>query len=186
MAKSGDLLEMPEMGVRVRMVRTAADTGGEACEFEVTGRARGLLTQPHIHTTQSERLEPLSGSMKVVTGGREYVLNPGDAYTVPPGVAHAQVPVGTGEGTVRVTVTPAGGTEPFLEKLAELSREGRILKGGWPRPTAAAELVRDHAAAGGAAKPSPGVQKALAKAILASARAGRAARARVPPPHPRP
>ena len=140
MAKSGDMLEMPQMGVRVRMLRTAADTAGETCEFEVIGRARGFLAQQHIHATQFERLEPLSGSMKVVTGGREHVLNPGDVYTVPSGTAHAQVPLS--EGSVRVTVTPAGDTEQFLERVAELCRDGRVLKGGWPRPTAAAELIR--------------------------------------------
>ena len=129
MAKSGEVLEMPQMGVRVRMLRTASDTGGEACEFEVSGRARGLLTQMHVHATQSERLEPLSGSMKVLTGGEVHVLEPGDVYTVQPGTAHAQVPIGKGDGIVRVIVTPAGDTERFLEKLAELCRDGRVMKG---------------------------------------------------------
>jgi quercetin dioxygenase-like cupin family protein/uncharacterized protein YndB with AHSA1/START domain len=174
MAKSGELLEMAQMGVRVKVLRTAADTGGEACEFEVIGRARGFLTQSHVHTMQSVRLEPLSGSMKVVAGGRDHVLAPGDVYTVPPGTPHARVPLG--EGTVRVTVTPAGDTERFLEKMAELCREGRVLKGGWPRPTAAAELVRDHGAFGHAAKLPVAVQRAVASGILAGAKGGRALR----------
>jgi uncharacterized protein YndB with AHSA1/START domain/quercetin dioxygenase-like cupin family protein len=178
MAKSGDLLEIPELDIEVRFLRTAADTGGELCEFEVSGRPRGFLTQGHIHATQTERLEPMSGALKVVIEGREHVLNPGDAVTVPAGTPHTQLPLGTGPGTVRIVHTPAGESEAFLEKLAALSREGRILKGGWPRPTATAELIRDHAAAGSAAKPAPGVQQALAKAILTGARAGRAVRTR--------
>src|SRR3954454_21342812 len=178
MAKSGELLAIPELGIQVRFLRTAADTGGELCEFEVSGRPRGFLTQAHIHARQTERLEPLSGALKVVMDGRAYVLSPGDAHTVPPGTAHTQVPLGTGPGTVRITHTPAGESEAFLEKLAALSRDGRILKGGWPRPTATAELIRDHAAAGSAAKPSPAAQQRLATAILAGTRAGRAVRAR--------
>src|SRR3954454_519835 len=178
MAKSGELLAIPELGIQVRFLRTAADTGGELCEFEVSGRPRGFLTQAHIHARQTERLEPLSGALKVVMDGRAYVLSPGDAHTVPPGTAHTQVPVGTGAGTVRITHTPAGESEAFLEKLAALSREGRILKGGWPRPTATAELIRDHGDSGSAAKPSPAVQRAIATGILAAARAGRAVRER--------
>jgi uncharacterized protein YndB with AHSA1/START domain/mannose-6-phosphate isomerase-like protein (cupin superfamily) len=178
MAKSGELVEIPELGIQVRFLRTAADTGGELCEFEVSGRPRGFLTQGHIHAKQTERLEPLSGALKVVMDGRSYVLNPGDAHTVPPGTAHTQVPMGTGAGVVRITHTPAGDSEAFLEKLAELSRDGRILKGGWPRPTATAELIRDHADSGSAAKPSPAAQRAIASAVLGAARAGRSVRGR--------
>jgi uncharacterized protein YndB with AHSA1/START domain/mannose-6-phosphate isomerase-like protein (cupin superfamily) len=178
MAKSGELLEIPELGIEIRFVRTAADTGGELCEFEVSGRPRGFLTQAHVHATQTERLEPVSGSLKVVMDGRAYALNPGDALTVPPGMAHTQKPMGAGAGTVRIVHTPAGESEAFLEKLAALSREGRILKSGWPRPTATAELIRDHARAGSAAQPPPAVQQAIATAILGGARAGRLVRER--------
>src|SRR5919108_4310329 len=153
MAKSGDVLDIPELGIQVRFTATAAETGGERCEFEVSGRPRGFLTQEHIHATQTERLEPLSGSLKVVMDDRAYVLNPGDVHTVPPGMPHIQAPMGAGAGTVRITVTPAGISEAFLEKLASLSREGRLLKAGWLRPTAAAELVREFGDAGLASKP---------------------------------
>jgi uncharacterized protein YndB with AHSA1/START domain/mannose-6-phosphate isomerase-like protein (cupin superfamily) len=178
MAKAGELLDIPELGIQVRFLRTAAETGGEACEFEVSGRPRGFLTQAHIHATQTERLEPLSGSLKVVMDGRSYELNAGDAHTVAPGTAHTQEPMGTGAGTIRVTHTPAGPSEAFLEKLAELSRDGRLTKSGWPHPTAAAELIRDHGHAGSAARPPAAVQRALATGILAAARAGRAVRDR--------
>jgi hypothetical protein len=56
MAKSGDVLEIPELGIEVRFTRTSAETGGERCEFEVSGRPRGFLTQEHVHPTQTERL----------------------------------------------------------------------------------------------------------------------------------
>jgi uncharacterized protein YndB with AHSA1/START domain/quercetin dioxygenase-like cupin family protein len=180
MAKSGDVLEIPELGIEVRIVESGADANAERCVFEVTGRPRGFLTQEHAHAMQTERLEPLTGTMKVVMDGRAHVLNPGDALDIPPGAAHTQVPISAGAGTVRITHTPAGPSEGFLEKLAALSREGRLLKSGYPRPTAAAELVRDHGDAGLASKPPAGVQRAVAAGILGAARAGRALRARVP------
>jgi uncharacterized protein YndB with AHSA1/START domain/quercetin dioxygenase-like cupin family protein len=178
MAKSGEMLEIPELGIRVRFLKTAAETGGELSEFEVTGRPRGFLTQEHAHATQTERLEPQTGALEVVMDGRTYILNPGDAHTIPPGTSHTQRPVDAGDGAVRITVTPAGETEAFLEKMAALSRDGRLLRAGYPRPTAAAELIRDHGAAGLASKPPVAVQRAIATGILGAAAAGRAVRAR--------
>jgi uncharacterized protein YndB with AHSA1/START domain/quercetin dioxygenase-like cupin family protein len=174
MAKSGDVLDIPELGIQVRFLQTAAETGGELAQFEVSGRPRGFLIQEHVHAGQTERIEPLTGATAVVSGGQTFVLNPGDVHEIDPGTPHVQRPVGDGDGTLRITVRPAGRSEEFLEKLAELSRDGRLLKSGWPRPTAAAELVRDVGDAGLAAKPPAAVQRAVATGILTGARAGRA------------
>src|SRR4051794_127061 len=178
MTTSGELLQIPELGIEVHVVESGAETGGERCVFEITGRPRGFLAQEHVHATQTERLEPLSGALKVVMEGRSYALNPGDVLDIPPGIAHTQEPMGAGAGAVRITHTPAGASEAFLEKLAALSRDGRLLKSGYPRPTAAAELIRDHGDAGAASKPPRAVQQAIAKTILAAASAGRAVRSR--------
>jgi uncharacterized protein YndB with AHSA1/START domain/mannose-6-phosphate isomerase-like protein (cupin superfamily) len=178
MAKSVELLAIPELGIEVQVVESGAATGGERCAFEITGRPRGFLTQEHAHAVQSERLEPLSGAMRVAMEGRSYVLSAGDVLDIPPGTPHTQEPMGTGAGTVRITHTPAASSEGFLEKLATLSRDGRLLKSGWPRPTAAAELILEYGDAGAASKPPPAVQRAIAKTILGGARAGRAARER--------
>ena len=178
MAKSGDVLNVPELGIQVRVLQSGAETGGELTRFEVSGRPRGFLNQVHVHAGQTARLEPLSGALEVVAGGRTTVLRPGDAREIPPGTRHTQRPAEDGPGTVRITVRPAGRTDEFLERLAELSRDGRLLKGGWPRPTAAAELVRDFGDAGLAAKPPAAVQRAVANGILGAASAGRAMRAR--------
>jgi hypothetical protein len=59
-----------------------------------------------------------------------------------------------------------------------MAREGRITRGGWPRPTAAAELIRDFGEDGGASRPPIRVQRAIASGILGAARAGRAIRER--------
>src|SRR3954452_6987304 len=148
MVKSDEMLEIPELGIEVRVVQRGADTGGERCAFEITGRPRGFLTQEHAHALQTERLETLAGTMKGVLEGRSYVLKAGDVLNTPPGTPHPQEPMGAGPGTVRITHTPAGPSEAFLEKLALLSRDGRLLKPGGPRPTAAAELVLARGGAG--------------------------------------
>jgi uncharacterized protein YndB with AHSA1/START domain/quercetin dioxygenase-like cupin family protein len=177
MAKTGDVLLMPELGGSVRITRSAAETGGALVEFEVSGRSRGFLTQPHIHLHQTERFEPLAGSMRLVMNGEERVLVPGDVAEVPPGTSHRQVSLDEG-ATVRITLSPAATSEQFLERLAELSRDGRLTRGGYPTPLAAAEIVRDFGADGCAAQPPAPVQRALAAGILGAARAGRALRER--------
>jgi quercetin dioxygenase-like cupin family protein/uncharacterized protein YndB with AHSA1/START domain len=178
MAKSGEVLQVPELGIEVRVVESAADTGGERCVLEITGRPRGFLVQEHVHALQNERIEQVSGTMKVVMEGQSHVLKPGDVIDIPQGTPHTQEPVGEGTGTLRITHTPAGTSEGFIEKLASLSREGRILNSGWPRPTAAAEIILELGDTGGPSKPPRAVQEAMAKSILAGARAGRTLRDR--------
>ena len=63
--KAGDVLEMEPLGVRVEILRTGEETGGELFEMEVVGHPRGFLAQRHVHPEQVERLEMVSGTMKV-------------------------------------------------------------------------------------------------------------------------
>jgi uncharacterized protein YndB with AHSA1/START domain/mannose-6-phosphate isomerase-like protein (cupin superfamily) len=177
MAKSGDLLEIPELGFSIKFLKTSAETGGEVLEYEVTGANRGFLRQEHVHADQTERFEPLTGSMKVVIGGEEHLLEPGDVYEVQPGTPHRQLSIGE-HGTVRVSIRPARRTEELIERMARLAREGRITRSGWPRPTAAAEMIREFGDDGGASRPPMRVQRAVATGVLAAARAGRAVRER--------
>jgi uncharacterized protein YndB with AHSA1/START domain/mannose-6-phosphate isomerase-like protein (cupin superfamily) len=167
---SADVLEMQPLGIRVVFLRTAADTGGELLEMEVSGHPRGFLAQSHVHSAQTERLEVRSGAMEVVMNGRTHRLGVGDAIEVPPGTPHRQVPVGDGPGTVLIQVRPAGQTQAFLERLAQLCRDGQITRSGFPRPVAGAQLVLDFSEAGHAAAPPLRMQRALASAVLGVAR----------------
>ena len=159
-------LEMKQLGLRIKFLRTAADTGGELLEMEVEGCPRGFLSQQHVHGGQVERLEVVSGTLKVVIEGREHVLSQGQSIEVPAGAPHTQVPVGDGRGVVRIQVRPAGRTQAFLERLAELCREGKITRMGFPRPVAGAELVLEYGDTGHAAKPSLRVQRAIAGLVV--------------------
>jgi quercetin dioxygenase-like cupin family protein/uncharacterized protein YndB with AHSA1/START domain len=166
-------LEMQPFGMRVEFLRTGEETGGELLEMEVIGRPRGFLGQRHVHPAQVERLEVVSGAMKVEMSGREQLLTAGQSIEVPPGTPHTQVPAGEGEGRVRIQVRPAGQTREFLERLAVLCREGKITRLGFPRPAAAAELVLEFADTGQATVPALSLQRRIARVILAVSRLSR-------------
>jgi quercetin dioxygenase-like cupin family protein/uncharacterized protein YndB with AHSA1/START domain len=168
--KAGDVLEMEPLGVRMEVLRGGEETGGELFEMEVTGRPRGFLDQRHIHPEQTERIEVIEGRMKVTMNGREHILSEGRVIEIPPGTPHTQVPVGTGQGRIRITVRPAGRTGAFLKRLDELCREGQFMRAGFPRPVAGAELVLEFSGAGHAAAPPLRVQRALARTVLALGR----------------
>ena len=164
------MLNMDPLGVRVELLRTAQETGGELLEFDVIGRARGFLAQGHVHTSQVERLEVISGAMRLRIDGHEQLLTEGQSMEVPAGTPHRQLPAGEGPGRLRVRVRPAGRTQAFLERLADLCREGQINRFGFPRPLAGARLVRDFADTGHASRPPAPVQRALAGLVIALAR----------------
>jgi len=167
---AGDVLEMEPLGLRLEFLRTGEETGGELLEMEVSGRPRGFLAQRHVHPEQVERIEVISGTIKVGMNGRDHVLSAGSAIEVPAGTPHTQVPVGDGPGCVRIQVRPAGRTEAFMRRTADLCREGKFTRGGFPRPLAGAELVLEFAPAGYAAVSSLRVQRRIAGLVLAVAR----------------
>ncbi len=170
MAKAGDVLEMQPLGCRVRLIRTAEETAGEALEFDVLGRPRGFLVQSHVHTGQVERYDVMAGTLKIVEQGREHLLGPGETMEVPAGVAHRQVPGDRSvDGHVRVQVSPAGSTQAFLERVAAMCAAGDFNRFGFPKPVAGARLMADFAHEGHAARPSLPVQKALSRLVLRAA-----------------
>jgi quercetin dioxygenase-like cupin family protein len=168
MARSGDVLDAPTLGVSIEFRRTTEETGGELVEFDLVGRPKGIITVPHVHPRQTERHEVIEGSFTMRTGGLERLLGPGEVVETAAGIRHSH----KGDGRVRVQITPAAEFEPWLERLAALDREGQ-LPGGWPRPVAAAQLLLDfEGEAHGTTLPLH-VQQAAARAILRAAQSRR-------------
>jgi uncharacterized protein YndB with AHSA1/START domain/mannose-6-phosphate isomerase-like protein (cupin superfamily) len=167
MANAGDVLDMAQLGCKVQLIRTAAETDGELIEFDVIGRPRGFLVQPHVHVDQSERYEVIARTLKIVEDGREHLLGPGETMEVPAGVSHRQMPGDDGDdGHVRVQARPAGNTQAFLERVAAMCAAGEFNRFGFPRPVAGARLVSDFGDEGHATRPPLAVQKALARLVL--------------------
>jgi mannose-6-phosphate isomerase-like protein (cupin superfamily) len=156
--EAGETLDLGVLGIQVQ-VRVSDET---QLQYDVIGRPCGLLGQEHVHSYQRERFEVLSGAMKLVLGGSEHELGPGQVMEVPPGAAHRQLAAGVGVGQVRVTVTPPGRTLEFMRRLAELARDGRLLRNGLPRPLAVRRRVGRPRGAGG------GVRRARGRAHVSA------------------
>jgi mannose-6-phosphate isomerase-like protein (cupin superfamily)/uncharacterized protein YndB with AHSA1/START domain len=139
MIEPGAVLEIPGLGLRFEMRRTAAETAGELLEFDVVGRSRGFVVGEHRHVHQTERFEVIEGSMRLVIDGREHLLEPGDVMEVPPGTPHRQLPGDEGVGRVRQQIRPAGRAEDLLQRLASL----RLNRSGFPTPREGLAFVRE-------------------------------------------
>lgn len=165
MAKSGDVLEAPQAGVRIEFRQTTEDTAGELVEYDVVGRPRGIFAQPHVHPHQTERHEVIEGTMRIKTGGQRRVLGPGEVAETPPGTTHRHYAGAAGPARIRVQVRPAGRTEAWLERIAALDRAGQLPR-GWLRPIAGARLLLDFHGEAHIPSPPLSIQEAVARSVL--------------------
>lgn len=107
MAFSGQVLDNPVSGERFIFRRTAHDTAGELLTFDMVVDPSGRVPGGHVHPTQQESFEVLTGTMKFRRGLRTVIARPGDTVVVPPGDFHKFANAGDEPALVRVTVEPA-------------------------------------------------------------------------------
>ena len=70
MAKPGDVIDVPQLGVRVQFLATGESTGGAYTEVDVVGRPKGFIRAAHVHVGVSEQLTVLEGALKVKLHGK--------------------------------------------------------------------------------------------------------------------
>jgi quercetin dioxygenase-like cupin family protein/uncharacterized protein YndB with AHSA1/START domain len=138
MAKPGDVVDVPQIGLRFEFRATAGSTDGAYSEVDVIGRPKGFIKGPHVHPGQVETHTVIEGSMRVRMNGRTHILNPGDSITIPPDTRHTQLPHGAGTGRIRVRLEPSNDIDDFLTRLGQM--EYRL---GWPKARDGIRLVRD-------------------------------------------
>ena len=86
------------------------------------GEGRG---REHLHPSQTEAFEVLSGAYTIVIDGEERALAAGDTAEVPPGAVHCGW---TDEGAVlRITFTPALRWQEFVRRLFAGEPSARLL-----------------------------------------------------------
>jgi len=170
-ARAGDVLVNPATGERLVFLRTAADSGGAALEYELEFVPRGFSARDHLHPRQSERHEVLEGSLELVVDGVERRLGPGEAETVPAATRHRIFATQERPLLGRFTVSPALESEVLLETLFGLAAHGKVGPSGDPPLLQLAVIFDEFAELGRPPRPSPRVQKALFAPLAALGRA---------------
>ena len=114
MAHAGQEIEGPG-GFRLRLIETAAETGGALLRMEASYGDAGILPPEHLHPSQAEHFEVLEGAVRTIVGGVERRYDTGESFDVPPGTPHQM----TGDVPARVLwdVRPALRTAEFFERL---------------------------------------------------------------------
>jgi quercetin dioxygenase-like cupin family protein len=143
MAYRGQILDNPISGERFVFLETAEDTEGERLAFELVVSLDGHVPGGHVHPTQEERFEMVSGTMKFRKGLKTVVATAGESVVVPPGTYHRFANAGDEAAVVRVEVRPALRMEELYETAVALAREGRTLRTGLPKPLDLALFMRE-------------------------------------------
>jgi mannose-6-phosphate isomerase-like protein (cupin superfamily) len=171
MAYAGQTIENPISGEKITFTQTAADTDGELLAFDMTLSVDGHVPGAHVHPSQEERFEIVSGTMKFRMNGKKIVAGPGDVVTVPPGARHKFANGGDEPVEVRVEVRPALKMEDLLCNTVALATEGKTNRKGMPRPVHLALFVREYENEVRAPFPPPAVVRALMAPLAAIGRA---------------
>ena len=125
MAKSRIITD-PLTGQRLTFLQTAADSEGRSLRAEVRLEPEGFVPR-HVHLRQHERLEVLTGSVRLRTRGDNRVLGPGDSAEVRRRRLHAVANLGPGEATFIIAVRPALHMEQMMRAIFAAGRALRPL-----------------------------------------------------------
>jgi quercetin dioxygenase-like cupin family protein len=86
----------------------------------------GGFVPPHVHASQWERFEGLSGELRFRVGRRRRTVGPGDVLVIPPGAAHGLRNVGRDTAHCLIELSPPRRGEEGLRTLFGLQRDGRV------------------------------------------------------------
>jgi quercetin dioxygenase-like cupin family protein len=143
MANVGETIENPVNGESIVWIETAASSGGELLAVDLALRPGAFVAAPHRHVRQEEHFEVHSGTIQLEVEGTHRSLGPGEAATVPIGVAHRWWNAGADEAVVRVELRPALDTETFFEVFFGLNRDGKTNRKGLPSLLQIAVIFRE-------------------------------------------
>lgn len=132
MVREGDVIEIPVIGHRFRVLKDARETGGESVRLEWCAPPHGNAPE-HVHPRQEARLRVVSGTLGFRVGGRELTLSAGQGAVGPAGVPHAGRNLGDGEVCFLVEFRPALNIEALLVAGGEPTRDWAADKTGTPK-----------------------------------------------------
>jgi quercetin dioxygenase-like cupin family protein len=140
---AGDVIDNPAALMRLRLVRTAAETNGELLEMEATYEPGSVEPLEHFHPNQDEHFEILAGFMEAQVGGERRTRSAGDTVDVPAGTVHAMWNEGDEQARVTWQTRPALRSEEFFRKVGALAQEGQLTARGPRDPLVGAAVMQE-------------------------------------------
>ena len=129
----------PVFGMRSRFWR-GSDDDGEVLHIETLLEDGGGVT-PHIHPSMEERFTVQAGTMEFLSGRTWIEASEGETVVVPPGTRHAFRNRSGAATTFTCEARPPSSLQEFLEDAAGLSRAGKLMKAGLPKPSGVLEAA---------------------------------------------
>jgi mannose-6-phosphate isomerase-like protein (cupin superfamily) len=144
MIRTGDILENPVTGERMRFIETSSDTDGERVTIELTLEPNGTVAAAHLHPFQTERFEIVEGTIGFKRGREKVQASAGDVVVVEPDTPHKFWNAGETQARFVATVTPALRFEQLIETMFSLAADGKTNKKGMPNPLRLAVIANAH------------------------------------------
>ena len=129
---------------RMTFLKTAADTNGEYVLIELTAAPGAVVAAAHVHPSQTETFEVISGTLEAKVGRKKIEAKAGDVLVVEPGVSHKWRNAGEDELVFRCEVRPALQFERLIETMFGLAADGKTNKKGMPNPIRLAVIANHH------------------------------------------
>jgi mannose-6-phosphate isomerase-like protein (cupin superfamily) len=137
-------IDNPAIGIRGKVLRSAADTDGDLFEIELDVEPGDWTGPDHIHLRQEERFEIFSGGLRLRVSGEEELLAAGTTRTLAPGTPHNLRNDGPGDARLRLQLRPALRIEEYLRDSWRAANEGSRRRWGAPSILELAALQREY------------------------------------------
>jgi quercetin dioxygenase-like cupin family protein len=144
MAGTGDTLTMPD-GTSFSIVESAADSGGERVEFEITMAPAAQGPPKHFHPGQHESWKVLEGELSVFVEDTWRTLGEGKSLSIPPNTVHTLRNRSSGPVRFRDVHEPALDFQDYIESLDRLADAGKLTSRMTPSTLIhGAMVLREH------------------------------------------
>ncbi len=144
MIEAGDTLTNPVTKERMTFLKTAAETNGDYVLIELSAAPGAVVAAAHVHPSQTETFEVISGKLGAKLGRKQVEARAGDVVVVRPRVAHKWWNAGEDTLVFRAEVRPALGFEQLIETMFGLAADGKTNKRGMPNPLRLAVIANHH------------------------------------------
>jgi mannose-6-phosphate isomerase-like protein (cupin superfamily) len=143
-AKTGETLTMPD-GTSFVIIESAADSGGERIDFEITMQPGAMGPPKHFHPRQDERWKVLDGELSVFVAREWRTLGEGESLSIAPNTVHTLRNRSSGLVRFRDVHEPALDFQDYIESLDRLAGAGKLTSRMTPSTLIhGAMVLREH------------------------------------------